>query len=232
MRVSTYLREHGQAPPSLPGPSTTTQLCALSPSLMRDLQRFEREGASTELVEVVAASMRHGRNLSIHLGYHTHVIPLTLFPGRRLVHCQLGLQRLIELRLTDLFVLQVEPALVRPPHESLSLQSDRERELFSPMGPFTWELALRGARSKLLPEIPAQGAFRVPPGVTLQGLELSGSLAAAVSLMKRKALNLRELSSRPGFDRERATRLLNALYLQSALMATCTHPHAGGVVWN
>ena len=34
-----------------------------------------------------------------------------------------------------------------------------------------------------------------------------------------------------GFDRERAMRLLNGLYLQSALMATRTHPAASSDVW-
>ena len=35
----------------------------------------------------------------------------------------------------------------------------------------------------------------------------------------------------PGFDRERAMRLLNALYLQAGLIVSRTHPEAAGESW-
>ena len=68
--------------------------------------------------------------------------------------------------------------------------------------------------------------------MALQGFELSGTMAAAVHRMKREATNLKEMSAWAGFDRERAMRLLNGLYLQSALMATRTHPAACSDVFN
>jgi hypothetical protein len=106
-----------------------------------------------------------------------------------------------------------------------------EPVLYGALGPVTWELALRGNRSELLPEISRHAAFRIPPGVELQGLEIAGSLAAAVYRMKRDTTNLKEMSAWPGFDRERAMRLLNALYLQAGLMITRTHPAATNDGW-
>ena len=100
-----------------------------------------------------------------------------------------------------------------------------------PLGPLLWELALRGAREELLPEIAGNAAYRIAPGVDLHGLNLTGSLATAVVRLQRATTNLREISDWPGFDRARATRLLNALYLQAGLMVTRTHPAATNEGW-
>lgn len=227
-RVSTFLRTL-QA--SAPLPEGATHLSALTPSLALDLKRFERDGIQTELIEVVAASMRHGRDLLVQIEYGTRVLPLTLFPARRLVHCPLPMHKVLGLRLAEFFVLSVSPALLRPPTDDDLRLTLRERALFSALGPLCWELAQRGARSELLPEIPAHAAFRIPPGVALQGMEFSGSAAAALHRLKRNAFNLKDISGWAGFDRERATRLLNGLYLQSALMATRTHPAADSESW-
>jgi hypothetical protein len=66
----------------------------------------------------------------------------------------------------------------------------------------------------------------VVPGSALHGLALTGSLGAAVERLRRQACNLREIAAWPGFDRERAMRLLNGLYLHAALMVIRTHPAA------
>ena len=60
-------------------------------------------------------------------------------------------------------------------------------------------------------------------------------LAQQTSLVKRgferSVANLREIASWPNFDRERAARLLNALYLQPALIISRTHPAASQDRW-
>jgi hypothetical protein len=214
-------------------PVSETARGRLSPSLVDDLRRFEHDGIRTELIEVVAASLRHGTNMLVHLGYGSHELPLTLFPAKRLMHCPLLLPQLLSLRLTDLFVLGVEPA----EHAAPELD-DGNTSPWSPpsqvasMDLLSWDLAMRGARSELLPEISPQAAFRIPPGVSLQGFDIDGAMTAALHRLKRRASNLKDLSSWAGFDRERAMRLLNGLYLQSALMATRTHPAATGDVWS
>jgi len=43
--------------------------------------------------------------------------------------------------------------------------------------------------------------------------------------------NLREMAGWPGFDRERAMRLLNALYLQAGLIISRTNPAATNDGW-
>jgi hypothetical protein len=196
-----------------------TRLSALNPSLMQDLLRFEREhrpGDGLDALEVLAAALRHGRNLLVHLQLDYRVVPLTVRPIERALLGPLTLPQLLELRLPDLRVLRVEPAPEQP-SEGLH---------HAPLGPLLWELALRGAREALLPEIAGVAAYRVTPGADLAVLQLGGSLAAAVARLRQQATPLREIAAWPGFDRGRAMRLLNGLYLQAALMVTRTHPSA------
>lgn len=211
-----------------PGPSASAapRPAVLGPSLLDDLRRFERHGASTALIEVLAASLRHGQDLLIDLSYGSYAMPVTLFPAQRLVHSPLPLEQLLALRLPELAVQRVKPAERAAPAVSELDPADPERQLLGPMDVFSWDVAMRGTRSELLPEIPPLAAYRIPPGVTVQGVDIGGTHTAALHRLKRKAANLRDISAWAGFDRERATRLLNALYLQSALMATRTHPAA------
>ena len=44
--------------------------------------------------------------------------------------------------------------------------------------------------------------------------------------LQRDNANLRDIAAWPGFDRSRAMRLLNGLYLQAALIISRTHPAA------
>jgi hypothetical protein len=90
---------------------------------------------------------------------------------------------------------------------------------------------MRGTRGELLPEIVGPAAYRVAPGVDLGGLRLSGTMQVAVERLQRQTTNLRDLADWPGFDRERAMRLLNGLYLQAGLIVSRTHPDAGGDSW-
>lgn len=216
------------------GETGSGRLAALSPSLMQDLQRFEgthRLGEGLEVLEVLAACVRHGCSLLLHLQDEARVVPLTVFPSQRLVHCPVAMPQLLDGRLTGLRVLHVEPALLRAPGDAVASLVG-EPALYAPLGPLLWALALHGAREALLPEIAGNVAYRLAPGADLQGLNLGGSLTAAVDRMKRHTANLRDISAWPGFDRARATRLLNGLYLQASLMVTRSHPAALNEGWN
>lgn len=209
---------------------SATRLSSLSPSLLLDLLRFEREGRGSDLLEVIAASLRHGRRLLIHLGLDRHVVPLTVFPAERLAHCPLTSEQLLATRLAALEVLQVEPALLDTPGAGRrALVADAA--LYAPLGPLIWALAMRGSRDTLLPELSGSAAYRVTPDADLHGLDLGGTLTAAISRLRRETTNLREIAEWPGFDRERGMRLLNALYLQSALRVSHTHPAATHDTW-
>jgi hypothetical protein len=192
---------------------------------MQDLERFERNGQQSELLDVLAACLRHAYPLTVNLQWTDRVVPLTLFPAERLVHCPVSMPQFLASRLDGLQVMQVEPAMLRAPgHREASLVG--EAQMYTPLAPLLWEMALRGARERLLPEIDGTAAYRVAPGVSLRGLEMPSILMAAVDRLRRRTCNLRQIAHWPGLDRERAMRLINALYLQGGLIVSRMHPSA------
>ena len=231
MRASAFRRYLDDAARRGEGDTMASKLSTLSPSLMLDLMRFEQDGSQGGVIEILAACIRHARKLVLHLQARDRVLPLTVFPVEHLVHCPMPTAAFLALPLDELSVLHVEPALMRPPGDRVEALVG-EAQHYSALGPVLWELALRGSRDTLLPEIAGQAAYRISPGLNLRLLDLSGSLAEAVARLKRDTSNLREMSLWPGFDRERAMRLLNGLYLQAGLMVSRTHPAATNDGWS
>jgi len=233
MRVSAferYLHEPG-GPRALGEVADSSQRGAtLSPSLLADLSRFERAGHASEVLDVLAACVRHSQQVVIHLQMGEAVVPLTVFARERLVHCPIDLNALLRERPTELRVMHVEPAVLRPPGDAeLSLVADEQH--YHSLGPVLWELALRGSRGTLLPEIAGPVAYRVAPGFAMGGLRAGGLLRAAVQRLQGDRSSLREMADWPGFDSSRAARLLNALYLQSGLIISRSHRNAIGESW-
>lgn len=220
-RVSDFQRRQREATSPVTGDGAHSTLQAtLDPALLQDLQRFEggtHKAARPEVLEVVAAAVRHGRALRLLLEHDGLVLPLTVMPLQRLVHAPLPLAQWGLLRWSGLKVLQVEAADSEAPVEHLA-----------PLGVVLWALALHGTRADLLPEIAGPVAYRIAPSTDFSGLDLAGTLASAVARLRRHTTPLAEISTWPGLDRERATRLLNGLYLQSGLIITRSHPAAGG----
>lgn len=208
----------------------TTRLSSLNPSLHQDLARFEQKGRQSELLEVMAGAVRHASAVTIHLQLHSHVLALTVFPVHRLVHCVLPMAQFLELQLTDLEVLRVEGTQAQMP-DLQTLARPEVQPHYVPLGRLLWELALRGSRDELLPEISGNAAYRITPTLDLSALELSGTLASACDRLKRHTTSLREIAEWPGFDRARAMRMLNGLYLQAGLMVSRTHPAATNEGW-
>ncbi len=235
MRVSEFRRRFEDTVRDADGGAGVTRLSSLNPSLLQDLMRFEPQAASDgreglEALEVLAAAVRHARPLQLQLQHQYRVIPLTVFPAERQVHAPLPHDQLLMLRLPELRVLHVAAAQLPSPGALGAAHSDEEGH-YGPLGPLLWEVALRGSRGELLPEIAGVAAYRVAPSATLAGLELTGTLGAAVDRLRRNTANLREIGAWPGFDRERAKRMLNGLYLQAALMVSRTHPAAINDDW-
>ena len=225
MRASAFRRDLDESARSGEPDTVASRLSTLSPSLMLDLMRFEHEGRPSGVIEVLAACIRHARKLLIHLQAMDRVVPLTVFPVEHLLHCPMPIEQFLALPLGELSVLHVEPALLRPPGDRVQAMVG-EPAHYTALGPGLWELALRGPRAQLLPEIAGLAAYRISPGLNLRRLELSGSMAEAVARLKRSTSNLGEMAQWPGFDPERAMRLLNGLYLQGGLMVSRTHPAA------
>ena len=207
-----------------------TRLSSLSPSLLADLLRFEKGRDPIDVLEVMAAAMRHARRLTVHLQFDERVIPLTLFPQEGLVHCPVNLCEWPAGALQPLRVMHVEPAILRPPGDPERALVG-ERDLHHALAPLLWALALQGTRSELLTEIAGPAVYRVAPGLDISALPGNATLRAAVNRLRRQTSPLRELAEWPGLDRDRAARLLNALYLQAGLMISRSHPDAVSEPW-
>ena len=125
MRASAFQRylDELAATPGMnsapPGPTS------LSPSLLADLQRFEHRPNGTEVVEVLAACLRHAQSVVVHCDAEGYVVPITVFPRERLYHCPAEPESYLMQRLGTLKVLRMEPAVLRPP-------GDRETALVAP----------------------------------------------------------------------------------------------------
>jgi hypothetical protein len=232
-RASDFRRRKAQAGGE-PAFSSTLQ-STLEPSLLQDLQRFEEPGNSEqglEVLEVVAAAVRHGRPLRVMLDHRGVVLPMTVMPVQQLVHAPLPLSQWGLLRWATLKVLQVEAAddLALLLQGRTSQGAATAAPAISPDAPLAplssvlWALALQGARAELLPEIAGPVAYRMAPGTDLSALDLGGALGSAVTRLRRGTHTLAEMSLWPGLDRERAMRLLNGLYLQAGLMVSRAHP--------
>lgn len=207
-----------------------TRLSSLTPSLMADLQRFGSEtgAGALDMLAMLAASVRHGRALQALVHVEQHQVPITLFPTARVAHSPVPMVSLLAGRLQDWRLLQVAPAQMKSPGAS-ELQALVHN--FTPLPLLLWAVAQRGARETLLPEIAGTAAYRVTPSADLRLLELSGTALAAVERLRRGTTNLREIANWPGFDKSRAQRLLNGLYLQAALLVSRTHPAATNEGW-
>jgi hypothetical protein len=212
------------------GVGVSSRISSLSPSLRADLQRFETGGGTSEVLDVVAACVRHAKRVTIHLQCDERVVPLTIFPDERLAHCPLTMNQLFAKQLTSLHVMHVEPSVLRPPGDPQHELVGDER-LHFPLGPLLWELAMRGARSELLPEIAGPAVYRVTPSLNVEALPVSGPLRESIERLRNETATLSDVAQWPGLDRELAARLLNALYLQAGLMVSRSHPDAINEIW-
>lgn len=210
--------------------ASATDLSSLSASLMQDLMRFEHQGEQRELLEVLAACVRHTQAIAVRLGWGEQEMTLSVFPLDGLVHCPLPMLELLNGDVATLRVLQVQPASLRPPG-SPELARIGNPAFYAPLPPLLWQVALRGSRANLLPELAGQAAYRVAPGLSLHGLPVPPAMAEIIDKLSRRSSNLREIAEWYGIGRERAARLLNALYLQSGLIVSRSHPAATNEGW-
>lgn len=111
-RVSDYRRG---LTPGAGAPPVDPRLRAISPSLYADLAHGGDEGRPADLLEALAACLRHGCAATLQLEWDDHVLPLTLFPRERLVHAPLSGGQLWALPFERLRLIEVEPAALRPP---------------------------------------------------------------------------------------------------------------------
>jgi hypothetical protein len=194
----------------------------LATTLQAELRLLERRRASSDALEVVATCMRLREPALVYLQCDEGVWPVTLFPDQMVYHSPRNLLRGSARTLGSLEVMEVEPPGVRPPghwmHERIA-----HAEAYHPLLPALWTLALQGPRLELLQEISGTAAYRVLRNPAVQHLSTPGALGPAIERLRKQAAPLRTIASWPGMSTERASRLVNALYLSSNLIVSRAH---------
>jgi hypothetical protein len=197
----------------------------LPTTLLADLRQLDTLGLPQDPLEVVAACVRHREAALLYLGYEGLVWPVTLFPAVSIYHSPRDVMHASSLGLSKLGVLGVEVPGVRPPghwKQERVAHPDHYRALV----PLLWRLALDGPRGDLLAEVAGTAAYRALKNPVEEGVQLNGALGSAVERLRRETVPLRTIAAWPGMSVQRANRLINGLYLSSALMATRAHPAA------
>jgi hypothetical protein len=173
----------------------------------------------------MAACLRHREPALLYLEHEGLVWPVTLFPHEMLYHSPRTMAQASTQGLASLKVLMVEPPGVRPPGHRMK-ERIGHADHYYPLVPLLWTLALYGPRNRLLGEIAGTAAYRALTSREREDLPLTGAMGSAAERLRRESASLREIASWPGLSVERASRLLNALYLASCLMTTRSHPAA------
>jgi hypothetical protein len=197
----------------------------LPTTLLADLWKVENDPANGDVLEIIAACMRHHEPALLYLQHEELVWPVTLFPSQMLYHSPRDMAQSSPKGLLDLKLLDYEPPGVRPPGHWM-FERVAHAEHYRPLAPLLWAIALHGPRSRLLAEIGGTAAYRALKNPADEGLVAPGALGSAVEQLRRQSVSLREIAKWPGMSADRASRLLNALYLATGLMVTRSHPAA------
>lgn len=206
---------------SAPHPGLKRQT-VLATTLQAELRVLERRRESADMLEVVAACLRLRESALIHLQCDGQVWPLTLFPEQMLYHSPRPLLDAERSEIASLRVLDVEPPGVRPPGHWMHDRVGDARD-YHALRPVLWRLALEGPRAELLHEVSGPSAYRVVGRPAQQELSMPGALAPTVDRLRRETAPLRQVARWPGMSYERASRLVNALYLTSNLIVSRAH---------
>lgn len=197
----------------------------LSTTLQGELRVLERRREGADALETVAACVRLRESALVYLQCDEGVWPVTLFPEQMLYHSPRSIVRGTVRALGSLKTLEVEPPGVRPPghwmHERIA-----DADAYHPLAPALWTLALHGPRVDLLNEIAGTAAYRALRNPATQGLATPGALGPAIERLRKESAPLRKIASWPGMSIERASRLLNGLYLASNLIVSRAHHSA------
>jgi hypothetical protein len=198
---------------------------AMSTTLQAELRVLGRRRDTADALEVVAACVRLREPALIYLQYDDRVWPVTLFPAEMVYHSPSSLLLATRRGMASLKTLDIEPPGVRPPghwmHERIA-----KHESYHQLTPALWTLALQGPRADLLHEIAGPAAYRVLRKTAGQGLSAPGALGPVVERLHKETAPLRTIANWPGMSAERASRLLNALYLTSNLIVSRAHHSA------
>jgi hypothetical protein len=202
------------------GPATL-----LPTTLLSDLQKLDENLLEGDVLEIAAACLRHHEPALMYLQHEELVWPVTLFPTQMLYHSPRDMAQASTKGMADLKVLGYEPPGVRPPGHWM-FERVAQAEHYRPLAPLLWAIALHGPRNTLLNEIGGTAAYRALKNPADEGLVAPGALGSAAEHLRRESASLRDIARWPGMSTERASRILNAVYLCGALMVSRAHPAA------
>lgn len=197
----------------------------LKPSLLADLQRREDFSSSLDLLEVLAACVRHRQEVVIYIARDQYIVPLTVFPYDNLYYCPLYPRDLFDAGLKTSRLLRLEASQMSIPGQTDGRYIGTP-ELYRPLRLLLWGTALRGPRNTLLPELAGPAVYRVRSDFEISGLFFDAAHLQAIQRLIKQVAPLRVIAQWPGFDEEHAVRFLNTLYLLSGLIISRTHPAA------
>ena len=197
----------------------------LATTLLADLRRLQSGGA----METFSKSSRRAfesRGSPPVPQQGEFVWPVTLFPREGLYHSPRDAESMAAtFAMSRLRLLSVEPPGVRPPgasmHERVA-SPDRYRLLPG----LLWTVAMHGPRPELLSEIGGRAAYRVVASKFGNVPPMRGATSSTVLRLEREPASLSEIARWPGMSAERASRILNAIYLCGGLMISRAHPAA------
>ncbi|MGZ5157970.1 MAG: hypothetical protein ACXWCV_13145 [Caldimonas sp.] len=198
----------------------------LPTTLLVELEQLRSDPANSDVLEVIAACVRNREAALLYLEYGSHVWPVTLFPREFLYHSPRDVSDMgTGAAMSGLRLISAEPPGVKPPGDAMH-ERVAGRDRYHPLGALLWAVALHGPRAALLTEISGRVAYRLASSGAKDRPPSLGALSSAVARLQNEAASLRDVARWPGLSLERASRLLNALYLTGELMVSRTHPAA------
>ena len=228
-RVSDFRRARNEGRFELeasPGRATL-----LPTTLLSDLRRIRSDPTTSDVLEVIAACLRHHEAALLYLEQGQFVWPVTVFPREALYHSPRSAEAMAAtFALSQLRLVSAEPPGVRPPGSILA-ERVASPEKYHPITGLVWTVALHGPRGLLLSEIDGRAAYRVVAADDARDLPpLKGAISSTVARLEQRSSSLGEIARWPGMSIVRASRVLNALYLSGMLLVSRAHPAARGAV--
>jgi hypothetical protein len=219
-RISAYERMRAETGTS--GFARLDSTTVLTTTLTAELARLGHAHRSTDTLEVLAACIRRRENALLLLRHNGLVWPLTLFPQRHLYHLPRPIVESLEESARDLELVALEPPGIRPPLDTMQPLAE-DGPGYRALAPLLWALALHVPYANLLEDIGGRAAYRLTAEFTPTRSAQAGALGPALQRLRSEIASLPDIARWPGMDRERATRLLNGIYLQGGLMVLRTH---------
>jgi len=218
-RVSAFERIRQQTGSS--GFMRLTGPTLLPTTLLADLRRLDADPTSGDVLEVMAACMRHREPALLCLIHEDLVWPVTLFPNEGVYHSPRDMREASLTGMAGLKLATAEPPGVRPPGHAMH-ERVAQAEHYRPLVPLLWFVALNGPRRTLLADIAGPAAYRLVGASRGDRLSAPGAIGSAIERLQRNTATLREIAHWPGMSTERASRLINGLYLAGKLLVTRT----------